>query len=245
VARPLRALLAAGLALPVVALPADAQPRGGRGAPDRAFASRAWRPDTVAACGRALSRAGGLVWRRTPEGDLEQEPPPACGGGYERRSRTQDPCRDSCFVQNGRREVAVAARFREGNLLLVLDRHGRRFTPAASLQLPEGEVRLLDDAAADRVRRALVTVHGAATSQPRLGGHERVAFYALSWREDRDGWHGALSAAVRGGPSLRLVVVAHASINDAARLRLAAGRDAPVPFKAASRTPAAPPDPGP
>jgi hypothetical protein len=180
---------------------------------------------SVAACARALSRSGGLLWRHTPEGEAEQELPAACGGGYERRCRTHDPCRDSCFVQNAAGELAVAARFREGNLLLVLGQAGRRFRPTSWLKLPKGEVQLLGPETADRVRQAMRSVHSASWSQPQLAAGEVVSFYVLGWRLDQDGWHGELDAAVRAGTALRLVPVMHAS-----------ARDAKVPFKAASWT---------
>jgi hypothetical protein len=212
---------------------AAANPRGPRAVPPRPAAVRpAATATTIAACARALSRTNGPVWVRTPDGELEQELPVACGGGYERRSRTQDPCRDGCFVADGGHGLAVAGRFREGNVLLVLGQRGRRFTPAAWVRLPEGEVQLMDADAAERVRRALGAVHGAASSQPRLGAGERVSCYLLGWRQDREGWHGELSAAVRGGVGLKLVRVAQA-----------VAKDGGIPFRAASRTPAPVPTP--
>ncbi|HEY3352737.1 MAG TPA: hypothetical protein VGQ83_05780 [Polyangia bacterium] len=217
-------VLAVALALAGEAAAAPRSPRATAARPVVARSAAA--TSSMAACARALSRTNGPVWRRTPDGDLEQELPAACGGNYERRSRTGDPCRDGCFIADGTRELAVAARFREGNLLLVLVTSGRRFTPATWLRLPEGEIQLLDAGAADRVRRALGAVHGAAATQPRLGAGERVSFYVLGWRQDREGWHGELSAAVRVGVGLKLVPVAQAS-----------PREGGPPLRAASPSP--------
>jgi hypothetical protein len=211
-----------------LAVPATGQPRPTRTSASRPARERAPVPTTVAACARALSRSNGPVWHRTLDGELEQELPGACGGGYERRSQSNDPCRDGCFIADGVRELALAGRFREGNLLLVLGHSGRRFTPAVWLKLPAGEVQLLDLEAADRVRRSLGAVHGAASSQPRIAAGERVSFYVLGWRQERDGWHGELSAAIRAGGGLKLVSVTHATTRE----------PAPV-LRAASHTPAA------
>lgn len=163
---------------------------------------------SVAACARALSRHGGPVLNRTPDGEVEQELPAACGGGYERRSRTRDLCRDGCFVRGADRQLAVAGRFREGNLVVVFSQLGRRLTPQLWLQSRAGEVQLFDDAGAERLRRSFLAVYGVAASQPVLQPGEQVVFYVLSWLQGREGWRGELAAAVRSKSALRLAPVA-------------------------------------
>jgi hypothetical protein len=201
------------LATPIVPALALAQPvprhraAGMRGGTGRAAARLATSP-SLAACARALSRHGGPVLYRTPDGELERQLPAACGGGYERRSQTRDLCRDACFVRGADRQLAVAGRFREGNLVVVFSQSGRRLTPRVWLQTRAGEVQLLDDAGADRVRRSFLAVHGVAASQPMLQPDERVVFYVLSWLPDREGWRGELAAAVRSKSALRLASVA-------------------------------------
>jgi hypothetical protein len=208
------ALVAPGVvALPFVPATALAQPAprhrpAGLTSGTRRAAARPAPSPTMVACGRALSRHGGPVLYRTPEGDLERQLPAACGGGYERRSRTRDFCRDGCFVRGADRQLAVAGRFREGNLILVFNQSGRRLTPKAWVQSRAGEVQLLDDAGADRVRRSFLAVHGVEASQPALQPGERVVFYVLSWQQDRDAWRGELAAAVRSKSALRLAPVA-------------------------------------
>jgi hypothetical protein len=188
---------------------------------------------TLAACARALSRHGGPVLYRTPEGDLERQLPAACGGGYELRSRTRDFCRDGCFLRGVDRQLAVAGRFREGNLILVFGQAGRRLTPQVWIQSRAGEVQLLDDAGADRVRRSFAAVHGVAASQPALRPGERVVFYVLSWQQDREVWRGELFAAIRSKSALRLAPVAAVTSLDGG-------------LRAVSRSPAGPPAaPGP
>jgi hypothetical protein len=168
------------------------------------------------------------VLYRTPEGELERQLPAACGGDYERRTRTRDLCRDGCFVRGADRQLAVAGRFREGNLILVFSQTGRRLAPQVWLQSRAGEVQLLDDAGADRVRRSFLSVHGVAASQPVLQPGERVVFYVLGWLQGPDGWRGELAAAVRSKSALRLALVATVTTPNAA-------------LKAVSRSPASPP----
>ena len=145
---------------------------------------------------------------RTPDGELERQLPAACGGGYERRSRTRDICRDGCFVRGADRQLAVAGRFREGNLIIVFSQSGRRLTPQLRVPTRAGEVQLLDDAGADRVRRSFLSVHGVTAAHPVLQPGEQVVFYVLSWMQDRDGWRGELAAAVRSKSALRLAPLA-------------------------------------
>ena len=214
-ARPHRARLALvvalGLLVPTGAL-AQPGPRhraaGLTTGTRRAAAARPTPSLSIATCARALSRHGGPVLYRTPDGELERQLPAACGGGYERRSRTRDLCRDGCFVRGTDRGLAVAGRFREGNLIIVFGQSGRRLTPQVWVPSRAGEVQLLDDAGAERVRRSFLAVHGVTASHPVLQPGEQVVFYVLSWLQERDGWRGELAAAVRSKSALRLAPMA-------------------------------------
>lgn len=197
-------LPASGLAQPVPRHRAAGLTSGTR----QAAAARATPSSSIAACAKALSRHGGPVLYRTPDGELERQLPAACGGGYERRSRTRDLCRDGCFVRGTDRQLAVAGRFREGRLIVVFSQSGRRLTPQLWVPSRAGEVQLLDDAGAERVRRSFLAVHGVSAAHPVLQPGERVVFYVLSWLQDRDGWRGELAAAVRSKSALRLAPMA-------------------------------------